>query len=379
MRRLFPVAVAAFLLAVVWVPSRAEEPTTERTDPKLPDIPGPFHPYNVTGRYKGHFHSRISEYGLEPMVMIFTRQVDFSEPLKNLLTQIDATVEKNPGARLRPFVVVQSDDLPDLAGLDEKQRAELAKELQAGGLDEKQRAELDKKLDAENKADDLRLELEDKLGKEHDALKLQHVDIDLAGKADLEKFNLDDAGFAFFLFQRGNVTASRVLGKDVPLTDADVKAIVALHLAPFGPENTAVVVTRDAALSDPLKDLLRRIDDAAEKNPAARLRPVLALLSDDPKRNDAAADLEKALMLKHVEVVAAGASELEAMVRSVPHLTAPNTPEPPVDVNEVGFAFILLQQGKVTGGGALKKDEQFPDLAKQVMTTLAEKAKADKQ
>ena len=51
-----------------------EEPTTQRTDPKLPDVPGPFHAYNVTGKYKGRYHSHISEFGLEPMVMLFTRR-----------------------------------------------------------------------------------------------------------------------------------------------------------------------------------------------------------------------------------------------------------------------------------------------------------------
>ena len=297
MRRLFPL-IAVFLFTA-WGPSRGEEPTTERTDPKLPNVPGPFHPYNVTGAYKGRFHSRIAEYGLEPMVMIFTRQIDFSDPLKDLLRRIDAVTDKNPSARLHTFVVVQSDDLPDVVGAD-------------------------------NKADDLRLDLDKRLAQEADALKLPHVDIDLAGKADLDRFKLDDAGFAFFLFQRGKVTASRVLAKEDKLTEADVKAIVALNVAPFGPQNTAIIVTRNAELSDPLKDLLKRIDDAADKNPAAKLHPVLALLSDDPNRNDLAAKLEggvKGLMLKHVEVVAAGASDLARY-----------------HVEDAGFAFFLSQR-----------------------------------
>ncbi len=331
MRRLFPLfAVAVFLFT-----ARGEEPTTERTDPKLPDVPGAFHPYNVTGAYKGHFHSRIAEYGLEPMVMIFTRQVDFSDPLKNLLTQIDAVTEKNPSARLHTFVVVQSDDLPEVVGADDKD-------------------------------DDLRLDLDKRLSQEADGLKLPHVDIDLAGKVDLEKFKLDDAGFAFFLFQRGKVTGSRVLAKEDKLTDADVKAIMALNVAPFGRQNTAIIVTRDAALSDPLKALLKRIDDATEKNPAAQLRPILALLSDDPTRNDLAAKLEEAvkgLMLKHVEVVAAGASDLARY-----------------HVEDAGFAFFLSQRARETAGLVLKKGESLSaDKTAAVMKLLADKAGADKQ
>ncbi len=84
MRRLFRLVAVAVFLFTAWASSRGEEPTTERTDPKLPNVPGPFHPYNVTGAYKGRFHSRIAEYGLEPMVMIFTRGKSiFSDPLKD--------------------------------------------------------------------------------------------------------------------------------------------------------------------------------------------------------------------------------------------------------------------------------------------------------
>ena len=116
MRRL--AAVAACTLVLFSAVSRAEEPTTQRTDPKLPDVPGPFHAYNVTGKYKGRYHSQISEFGLEPMVMLFTRETDFSDPLKGLLKQIDNAVEKNPAWRLHPFLVVQADALPEVLGVD---------------------------------------------------------------------------------------------------------------------------------------------------------------------------------------------------------------------------------------------------------------------
>ena len=95
-------AVAACTLVLFSASSRAEEPTTQRTDPKLPDAPGPFHAYNVTGKYKGRYHSQISEFGLEPMVMLFTRETEFSDPLKDLLKQIDNAAEKNPAARSAP-------------------------------------------------------------------------------------------------------------------------------------------------------------------------------------------------------------------------------------------------------------------------------------
>ncbi len=381
MRRLFRLAVvAAIVAALPWTLSRADEPTTERTNPNIPNVPASFQAFNVTGRYKGRFHSHIAEYGLEPMVMIFTRKTDFSAPVQTLLQEIDAAVAKNPTARLHAFVVVQSGDLPEAVGVGDNP-AQLASDLKAPGLDDKQRADLEKKLDAVNAADDLRLKFDKTLSEAAGKLKLQHVDIDLAGKADLEKFKLEDAAFGFFLFQRGKVMASRVVSKEP--TDADVQAIMALDVAPFGPQNTALIVTRDAALSDPLKDLLKKIDAAAEKNPAARLHAALVLLSDEPNRDEAAAKLEAAVkeqMLKQIEVVAAGASDLQGRTWMVKHVTTAATDQQPNDLKDVGFAFILVQRGAVKAGRLWKKDQPLAaDATAEIMKMLAEKAGADKQ
>ena len=202
MRRLSRLAVvAACALTVCAAASRADEPTTERTDPKLPNTPGPFHGYNVTGKYKGRYHSQISEFGLEPMVMLFTRETEWSDSLKDLLKQIDNTVEKNPTARLHPFLVVQSDDLPEVIGVDPDPAVA-------------------------SKDDDKRIELAAKLEDQAKALMLQHVDVLLAGKADLAKYNLDDYSFAFFLFQRDKVTASRTVKKGEKFDDAATTEIL---------------------------------------------------------------------------------------------------------------------------------------------------------
>ena len=79
---------------------------------------------------------------------------------------------------------------------------------------------------AASKDDDKRIELATKLEGEANALMLKHVDILLAGKADLAKYNLDDVGFAFYLFQRDKVTASRIVKKGDKLDDALVKEIM---------------------------------------------------------------------------------------------------------------------------------------------------------
>ncbi len=164
-------------------------------------MPGPFHAYNVTGKYKGRYHSQISEFGLEPMVMLFTRETEFSDPLKDLLKQVNNAVEKNPTARLHPFLVVQSDDLPEVIGVDPDPAVA-------------------------SKDDDKRIELATKLEDQAKALMIPHIDILLAGKADLAKYNLNDVGFAFYLFQRDKVTASRVVKKGDKLDDALVKEIM---------------------------------------------------------------------------------------------------------------------------------------------------------
>ncbi len=196
MRRLLQFAAFA-ILAVSSSASRGVAPVAAKTDPSLPNIPGPFHAYNVTGKHKGHYHSHISQYGLEPMVMIVTHEVDFSEPLKSLLKQLDNAIEKNAAARLHAFVVVLSDDLPEVVGADDK-------------------------------SDDKRIEVATQLEDQAKGLMLMHVDIVLAGKTDLQKYNLDGANFAFYLFQRAKVTASRVLKSDDKLTDAVTMAIMAV-------------------------------------------------------------------------------------------------------------------------------------------------------
>jgi hypothetical protein len=199
MRRLFPfVGFAVFSVFVGSAAlSRGAEPAPPKPDVNLPNIPGAFHAYNLTGKYKGHYHSHISEYGLEPMVMIVTREVEFSDPLKALLKNIDGAIEKNPAARLHAFVVVLSDGVPEVVGAD-------------------------------SKSDDKRLEVTTQLEDQAKALMLMHIDIVLAGKADLQKYNLDDAGFAFYLFQRAKVTASRVLKTGDKLTDAVTTEIMAV-------------------------------------------------------------------------------------------------------------------------------------------------------
>src|SRR5262245_49089399 len=94
-----------------------DEPSKDEGDPA--DLPGSFHPYNVTGPHKGRFHCLISEHGLDPMVMIFHKNVEFGDPLPDLLKKLETAIEKNPSVRLGSFVVFLPEDLPDLVGTND--------------------------------------------------------------------------------------------------------------------------------------------------------------------------------------------------------------------------------------------------------------------
>ena len=83
-------------------------------------LPGIFEPLNVTGEYVGEKHCLICENGLNPVVMIFAR--DMSDPLLRLLVKLDAATAKNRASEMGSFVVF----LSDKEGLN-KQLAAIAK------------------------------------------------------------------------------------------------------------------------------------------------------------------------------------------------------------------------------------------------------------
>ncbi|MBI1916387.1 MAG: hypothetical protein HYS12_16890 [Planctomycetes bacterium] len=101
------------------------------------DIPGPFHVYNVTGKKKGNYHCLVSEFGLNPVVMVVVRGVEDKEGLQPLLGKLDNLIDKNPNTRLASFAVFLSSTLKDVAREDD-QRDRLSKKIEdlfkAGGV-----------------------------------------------------------------------------------------------------------------------------------------------------------------------------------------------------------------------------------------------------
>jgi hypothetical protein len=119
---------AALALAAVLVAA----PAAFQSGPKPGDtLPGPFRPYNVTGkeRHKGRFHCLVSEHGLNPVVLILVHGTNPSDKLLDLLKSLDETIQKNPVSRLAGFVVFLSDDLSDVVFEDDR-RAALASEIE---------------------------------------------------------------------------------------------------------------------------------------------------------------------------------------------------------------------------------------------------------
>jgi hypothetical protein len=132
-------AAAAALLAVSAVPADDEKPAPEKPKAGLKDgadLPGPFRPYNVNGRYEKKFHCLTNEHGLNPGVLIFAQNVNTEDKtgdnanLPNLLRELDKYIVDRPKTRLNAFAVYLFNDMPDVVTNDdvrEVHAAQLAK------------------------------------------------------------------------------------------------------------------------------------------------------------------------------------------------------------------------------------------------------------
>jgi hypothetical protein len=198
MRRTFASAFATFALLALAADPPAVPPGGKEEKPPLAvgkDLPGSFQPYNVTGPHKGRFHSTVSQHGLDPMVLVFARNLEFGDPLKALLSRLDEAIEKNPAARLAACAVFLSDDLPDVVGNSEKEDDERERQAEKVAL----------------------------LG---EGLKLKHVVLALDGRPDVEKYRLDDeAAVTVVLVNKLRVAAVHSLPAD-KLTEEKVKQIL---------------------------------------------------------------------------------------------------------------------------------------------------------
>jgi hypothetical protein len=184
------------------------------------NLPATFHPYNVNARVtareepdeadkegekprakkpedttKGRFHCLITEYDLEPVVMLFARNLEENPAFRDLLVKLDGAIDRNPGVRLRAFVAFVSDDIKSVLEEDDK-REQAAKNIQ----------------------------------KVADDLKLKNVVLTLASEADVAKFGLDKAtALTAVLYKQLRIEATHAASRDkLDKADAEpVKAILA--------------------------------------------------------------------------------------------------------------------------------------------------------
>jgi hypothetical protein len=159
------------------------------------DLPGPFHPYNVTGPYKSRFHCPVSESALGPGVLVFVRDAMASAPLPKLLKALDDRMDKNATLRMHGAVVFIPPEtlLPDVL-----------------------------------KDDDQREKLAAKLLDEATAANLKYIVFDLDSGADLQRYKLgDETWCTVVLFDKYKVAAVHELPRDEAAADKKIDEILA--------------------------------------------------------------------------------------------------------------------------------------------------------
>jgi hypothetical protein len=78
------------------------------------EVPGPFHPLNVTGKMAGQKHCLFCQNGTNPVAMVFAREA--TPEVARLIKKLDACTAKNSDCKMGSFVVF----LSDKEGLDKE-------------------------------------------------------------------------------------------------------------------------------------------------------------------------------------------------------------------------------------------------------------------
>lgn len=202
------------LLAAWTSPLQAAPPAPAESKDLLQEgknVPTTFHPYNVNGPRANHFHCLITEYDLDPVVLIFAQGVATSEPLKAFLKQLEETINTNRIPRLRGVLVFYDpDELEEVS--DTKTIDDLKGKVDYGNAIEDS---LEKLIHDPDKANALVT-----------GLGLKKVIVCIAGKAVAKKFSLNkDDRLVIVLYHRLRILGShRLTVKDV--TDEKLKKIL---------------------------------------------------------------------------------------------------------------------------------------------------------
>jgi len=115
MYRIVSVGLAAALLAGAVVAAEKLQSGPQVNE----DVPGPFHPYNVTGKAAGRKNCLYCQNGANPVAVVFAREV--TPQVTRLIKKLDECTAKNAECKMGSYVVF----LSDKEGLD-KELKELA-------------------------------------------------------------------------------------------------------------------------------------------------------------------------------------------------------------------------------------------------------------
>ena len=99
---------AGLVLAVALVVTNFAAADPLKAGPQVgQEVPGPFHPLNVTGPKAGQKNCLYCQNGSNPVAMIFAR--DVSEPVTKLIKKVDEATAQHGDCQMGSFVVFLSD------------------------------------------------------------------------------------------------------------------------------------------------------------------------------------------------------------------------------------------------------------------------------
>lgn len=105
------------------------------------DVPGPYHPLNVTGPYAGQKKCLFCQHGANPVAVVFAREV--TPQVADLIKKLDDATGKNKDASMGSYAVFCSDNeklqdqLKELAGKSKLANLPLTVDNAAGPADYK--------------------------------------------------------------------------------------------------------------------------------------------------------------------------------------------------------------------------------------------------
>lgn len=185
--------------ATNWLARAADE--AKPAPANVARIPGSFQCWMVTGKLPGRYHSPVCEHGLNPVVLIFSRDIDEPDkPLPTLLKKIDELIVKHPDARMGCCSILLND-----GGF----RAALEGE-------DKEGEDFSKKLANTSKIKD---ELEAKLKEIDKTAEFKRVTLGLDSPAGPKDYQLDPEGQVTVLLYNKQVIRGRLVFKKEEFTE----------------------------------------------------------------------------------------------------------------------------------------------------------------